>query len=124
MWIKSNLNPYNQDTDDCVIRAIAAATGKGWETVYMSLSVLGCDMGRMPDNNTVWGKYLRSLGWHRGAIPDVCPDCYTVSSFSADHPFGDYICYISFIGNSRKIGRRKNVNSHCIIPVWINGIVI
>lgn len=48
-------------------------------------------MGRMPDNNAVWGGYLRSIGWRRGGIPDTCPDCYTVSRFSEDHPFGTYI---------------------------------
>ena len=45
----------------------------------------------MPDANDVWGGYLRSLGWIRGAIPDTCPDCYTVADFAADHPYGRYV---------------------------------
>lgn len=91
MWIKDNVNPYNEDTDDCVIRAVSTVSGNSWKTVYLALAISGCNMGRMPDNNAVWGKYLRSLGWKRRAVPDTCPDCYTVSEFSLDHPLGIYI---------------------------------
>lgn len=91
MWIRKNLNPFDLETDDCVVRAISLVTGKSWKTVYLGLAVSGCEMARMPDNNAVWGRYLRSLGWHRGAIPDICPDCYTVSDFASDNPDGIYI---------------------------------
>lgn len=45
----------------------------------------------MPDANEVWGGYLRSLGWIRGAIPDTCPDCYTVADFAYEIEIPDNI---------------------------------
>lgn len=45
----------------------------------------------MPSANYVWGSYLRRCGWNRSAIPNSCPDCYTVADFAAEHPDGTYI---------------------------------
>lgn len=47
-----------------------------------------CDM---PSSNAVWGAYLRSNGFRVYAIPNYCPDCYTVEDFCADNPYGRYI---------------------------------
>lgn len=91
MWIRTNSNPRGREVDDCVVRALAEATGRSWRAVYLALAVSGCEYGNMPDANDVWGGYLRSLGWIRGAIPDTCPDCYTVADFAADHPYGRYV---------------------------------
>lgn len=91
MWVLYNNNPYELETDDCVIRAISSVNGNKWQTVYLALAIAGCKQGRMPDNNSIWGWYLRSLGWTRRAIPDTCPDCYILADFASDHPVGRFI---------------------------------
>lgn len=49
----------------------------------------------MPSANHVWGAYLRRHGFRRYALPDVCPDCYTVADFCRDHPSGVYVLALS-----------------------------
>lgn len=86
-----NANPTANRVEDCTVRAISAATGEPWETVYVRLCILGLIAHDMPHANHVWGGYLRQNGWRRHIIPDTCPDCYTVAQFTADHPRGRYI---------------------------------
>lgn len=47
-------------------------------------------MGDLPNSDAVWGAFLKSRGFRRFAIPDTCPDCYTVADFAEDHPDGTY----------------------------------
>ena len=57
MWIKCNPNPLGKQTGDCVVRAIAIATGQSWRDTYRELCKVGeieCDM---PSSNFVWGVY-------------------------------------------------------------------
>lgn len=91
MYRELNLNPEHKRVGDCTVRAIAAATLKQWETVYANLAVEGLLLHDMPTANYVWGHYLRRCGWNRSAIPNSCPDCYTVADFAAEHPYGTYI---------------------------------
>lgn len=86
-----NLNPDKKRVGDCTIRAIAAATEKDWESVYISIALTGFCMHDMPSANHVWGTYLRSVGWKRYALPNSCPDCYTVEQFAKDFPSGTYV---------------------------------
>lgn len=79
MYRELNLNPEHKRVGDCTVRAIAAATLKQWETVYADLAVEGLLLHDMPTANYVWGHYLRRCGWSRSAIPNNCPDCYTVA---------------------------------------------
>lgn len=51
-----------------------------------------CDM---PSANHVWGMYLKNKGFTRHIISNVCPDCYTVSDFCRDNPYGTFILAIS-----------------------------
>lgn len=55
------------------------------------LYIWSMEQKEMPSSNTLWRDYLRSLGFVRTAIPDSCPDCYTVRQFADDHPKGTYI---------------------------------
>jgi hypothetical protein len=86
-----NLNPEQKRVGDCTVRAIAAATDQEWEAVYAALVLAGFELHDMPSANYVWGHYLRRCGWNRSAIPNSCPDCYTVAQFAKDHPDGTYI---------------------------------
>lgn len=90
-----NPNPAGRNVSDCTVRAICKATGKDWGEVYLSLCIQGYLDGDLPNANTCWGAYLRSLGYRRYIIPDTCPDCYTVGKFADEHPRGTYILALS-----------------------------
>lgn len=91
MYIKRNPNPNGSYVGDCVIRSISIATGQDWEHVYVGLAIQGFMLSDMPSSNHVWGSYLRNLGFKRYAIPNTCPDCYTVKDFCLDNPKGTFI---------------------------------
>ena len=91
MFIQQNNNRLNKVVDDCVIRAIATASGKSWSDVFWDLSVLAYLEGDLLNSNTVWGKYLISNGFVRHSLPDTCPMCYTVRDFVRDHKHGIFV---------------------------------
>jgi hypothetical protein len=86
-----NLNPYSKSVGDCTIRAISKIMDYTWEQTYIELCVQGYLMRDLPDSNQVWDSYLRGCGFVRKIIPNTCPDCYTISDFCYDHPYGEYI---------------------------------
>ena len=88
-----NPNPAGKAVGDCVIRAIAKATGDSWGKVYMDLAATGHELSDMPSANAVWGAYLRRRGFARSTLPDY--DGYTVRQFAAEHPRGSYILALS-----------------------------
>lgn len=90
-WRKYNPNPAGRAVGDCVVRAVAAAMGADWETAYAMIANNGYLMGDMPSSNSVWGAVLRQHGFKRYAIPNTCPDCYTMERFAEDHPEGIYV---------------------------------
>lgn len=90
-WLKYNANPKNNRVGDCTVRAISTVLNQKWETTYVGLCVKGLELADMPSANHVWGSYLRDLGFCRQAVPDTCPDCYTVADFCNEHPDGKYI---------------------------------
>ncbi len=91
MWQSYNSNPQNNRADDCTVRAISKALDQNWEETFVGLCVKGFEMGDMPSANHVWNAYLRDKGFTRKAVPDSCPDCYTVSQFCKDYPKGRFI---------------------------------
>ncbi len=48
---------------DCVIRAIAIATDQDYKVVYYELTSIAMPMGLYANDDKVWKKYLKSLGW-------------------------------------------------------------
>ena len=91
MYVFFNNNPKGLKIGDCVVRAISAALNQPWERTYIDLCIEGFMFSDMPNSNAIWASYLRSKGFKRSAIPDTCPDCYTLSQFARDHPEGTYI---------------------------------
>ena len=91
MWIDYNPNPVGRKVGDCAIRALAKALDTTWEKAYLLAVMNGLQMGDMPDGNSVWGAVLRQNGFKRKAIPDSCPDCYTVEDFCKDNPEGIFV---------------------------------
>lgn len=91
MYKYFNPNPKRNRTGDCVIRALAKATGKSWDDIFIELCVDGYSAGDMPTANYIWGRYLIKHGFSRSAVPDDCPDCYTVEDFAEQHPHGTFV---------------------------------
>lgn len=54
MFKEKNLNPSGKRTGDCVVRAIAYATGSTWERTYLELTMEGYEKRDMPSSNAVW----------------------------------------------------------------------
>ena len=86
-----NNNPRNLKVGDCTIRAISLLTNKTWDETYMGLMTTGFELKDMPSSNRVWGRYLTINGYRRFIIPDTCPDCFTVSDFCRDNPYGTFL---------------------------------
>lgn len=91
MWAYYNPNPSGRNVGDCAVRAIAKALDVDWETAYALIALNGFLMNDVISSNSVWGAVLRQHGFYRYAIPNTCPDCYTVADFAADHPDGLYV---------------------------------
>lgn len=64
-----NANPKNRNTTDCVVRAIATATGKGWDEVLVELTETAIKHKQMINDPACFGKYLESLGWEKRPQP-------------------------------------------------------
>lgn len=90
-FVMYNANPVNNLVIDCPVRAISKVTGQDWDTCYIGIAVEGFVKKNMPNSDSVWGSYLRQLGFVREVIPNFCPDCYTVRDFCHDHPKGEYL---------------------------------
>lgn len=64
-----NENPKNRRTSDCVVRAIATATGQDWGDVLAALAGEAIKRGVMVNDPACYGKYLESLGWEKMKQP-------------------------------------------------------
>ena len=90
-YIYCNPNPARRSLTDCTVRAISKILMQRWEDTYLALCEYGLMLHDMPSTNHVWGTYLLDNGFKRYAIPNTCPDCYTVEEFTKDYPNGKYI---------------------------------
>ena len=91
MFRTVNPNPVGRRVTDCAVRAVSLALDVDWETAYFLIAINGAQMGDMMESNAVWGSVLRQHGFNRKALPDTCPDCYTVRDFCLDHPRGVFV---------------------------------
>lgn len=91
MYEYFNPNPLNKRVGDCVIRALCKIMDMSWKDMFLQLVTYAYNLADMPSSNVVWDSYLRSKGFVRVAIPNTCPECYTIKDFCADHPIGKYI---------------------------------
>lgn len=91
MWIRCNPNPLGKQTGDCVVRAIAVATGRSWRGVYRDLCELGEIECELPNSNSIWGLYLSDQGFRQFLLPESCPKCLTVRAFCERYPRGVYV---------------------------------
>lgn len=91
MYRYFNPNPAGRLVGDCAVRAIAAAFDISWDRAFDALAEAAKNMCDMPSSDSVWGAVLRGMGFVREAIPNGCPDCYTVKDFAEDHPKGVFV---------------------------------
>ena len=91
MYHYLNLNPEHLNTGDCVIRGISLLMNQSWEWTYFMVCLQGFLLHMMPSTNEVWSQYLYHNNYRRRAIRNTCPDCYTVSDFCRDFPYGRYL---------------------------------
>ena len=63
-----NENPLKKETSDCVVRALATATGESWDTVYKELFEIGFELKVMPNDNEAWREYLTRKGFTKHSI--------------------------------------------------------
>lgn len=63
MYIYRNLNPKGKKVGDCVIRAVALATGIEYRKVFFELCKLADQLCDMPNSTDVFGKYLVDHGF-------------------------------------------------------------
>lgn len=91
-FIRYNNHPYQDDIDDCVIRALATFFDTTWDKAYLMLISQGYKMKLFPNNrNDVWGTLLHEMGCDFAYINFTCPNCVTVEKFADAHPHGRYI---------------------------------
>lgn len=95
MFVFFNPNPDAKRVGDCTVRAIAKALNTVWDKTYLALCVEGLRLHDMPSANNVWGSYLKTNGFRQHALPDTCPECYTVAAFANEHPQGTYVLALS-----------------------------
>ena len=58
-----NVNPKDNKTNDCVVRAIAEGLNKSYREVLMSLTEIGYDMGLLFNNTKVYEEYLKQYNY-------------------------------------------------------------
>ena len=87
-WVMWNKNPFGRAVGDCAVRAVSVALAVDWDTAYSMIAAKGYQLKDMPSSNSVWGAILRDNGYSRYAIPNTCPDCYTVGDFADEIPQG------------------------------------
>lgn len=90
-----NLNPAGRHTEDCAVRALAAAMSKPWKEIYTDLCVQGSLLCDMPCANRVWKTYLIGKGWKRNRIPSIPQRQCTVKQFADDNCKGTFLLEMS-----------------------------
>ena len=91
MFSNYNPNRLGKRVGDCAVRAVSKALNVDWDTAFTLMVEKAFEMADMPSSNVVWGSVLMDHGFTRHAIPNTCPDCYTVDMFCEDHPEGTYV---------------------------------
>lgn len=115
MFREWNPNPTARRVGDCAVRAVAKALDTDWETAFALIAAAAYAMGDMPSSDSVWGAVLRQHGFYREAIPNTCPDCYTVRDFCEEHPKGTYVLGLSTSGG---IGHVATVKDGDLFDTW------
>lgn len=86
-YVEYNINPKHKKTGDCAIRAVAVATGLGWEHAYDGLAAAGKEVCSAMNDVDAIHHFLTSIGFKEGKVKvprgSKRP---TVAQFAAEHP--------------------------------------
>ncbi len=119
MYVEYNPNPIARRVGDCAVRAIAKALNVDWENAYARIAANGYAMGDMPSSDSVWGSVLRQNGFRREAVPNTCPDCYTLAEFAHDHPRGTFVIETGEHAVCIQDGDWYDIwDSGCVVPIY------
>lgn len=119
-----NENPKgSKSSGDCVVRAIAFATGKGWDTVFSDLCALGLKMKAMPNDDKVYRAYLKQLGLVQMKQPRKSNNKkFTVKEFAeCSSRRGTYIISVAnhlTVVKERKIIDTWDCGDKCVGNYW------
>lgn len=124
-----NANPKNNRTDDCVIRAIATATGKSWDEVLLDLTAFAQKYKLMPNDKKCYGKYLESLGWNKNKQPrkdnntkytgkEFCEILDSLDRESILDYKGSANCVLAHIGGCHIVCIKPYNNKYKVFDIW------
>lgn len=88
-YINKNINPKNRKTDDCAIRAVAAAMGVDWYEAYDGLCALARKKASVCNASKTVGAYLLANGFAKlNCQPGQGCSRYTVKELAKElnHP--------------------------------------
>lgn len=101
-----NVNPDNENIDDCVTRAISLASGYSYydiqEKLYLTSLLFGCDRLNMCCYSNLIEKVFE-------CEPVYC-NGLTVEEFCEEYPIGTYLVRIN--------GHITTVSNGCIYDTW------
>lgn len=87
MYKKLNVNPKGKKTGDCAFRAVAAATGLGWDKAYEGLCAHGFELKTAPNEPEAIESFLLTQGFKIGKIKvEKGSKRPTVAQFAEQHP--------------------------------------
>lgn len=87
MYVEFNINPKNKKTGDCAIRAVAVATGLGWDKVYQGLATSGFLCKTAMNDVEAINHFLLSQGFKEGKVKvSKGSKRPTVDGFAKEHP--------------------------------------
>lgn len=92
-YFQPNKKDLKDKAGDCVVRALAKATGRDWLDVYDDLVNIGRQMQRMPNDNLVYGEYLTGYHFVRKALKKGRKP--TLEQFAREHKKGTYVAHLT-----------------------------
>lgn len=122
-FIFHNENPKGSlGASDCVIRAIAKATGKTWDETYHELCLVGLNIKDTPDATPTYKKYLKQEGYQMEKQPRKSDNTkYTAEQFAKKYNKGTYIIslanHLSMVQDG-KIYDTWNCSHKCVGNYW------
>lgn len=91
-----NENPAKKEVGDCVVRALATATGNAWDDVYKELFEIGFTLKVMPNSDEAWREYLTRKGFVKNTISNKKGSKRpTVLSFTKEHKEGAFVLQVA-----------------------------
>lgn len=91
-----NENPAKKETGDCVVRALATATGESWDDVYKELFNIGYELKVMPNNQEAYEAFLISRGFKKNKISNKKGSKRpTVLGFTKEHKTGSHVLQVA-----------------------------